>query len=131
MSWGVLAATFPFTTACYLKKLHSKGIAAGKVGGGTQSAYSTAETFCYIDPFGAADGVTHSTSNVKNAEHCHRPEVSCGSVKTDYLICQCELTKSPFHHVPVYCHTPVLALHALELKQVKRTQKTILFSFIF
>lgn len=76
-------------------------------------------------------GCRHLTRNAKKAERCHRPEVSCGSVEIDHLVCQRELTKRPFHHVPIYRHTPLLAVHALELKQGKGTPKTVLFSFIF
>lgn len=103
LSWGIACCYFPLHYYLLSQKtFHSKGIVAAKAGGWAQSSYSTTGNFYYMDPFGAADSATRNSRNANKAEHCHRPEMSCGSVKSDHPICQHELSKRPFHHVPIY-----------------------------
>lgn len=129
LSWGIACSYFPlYYYSLPQKNFSFKGNSCSKDRwmGSELLLYNTG--FLFHAPIW---GCRHSTRNAKKVECCHRPEVSCSSVERDHLVCQCELTKRPFHHVPIYQHTPLLAMHALELEQGKGIPKTVLFSFIF
>lgn len=85
------------------KNFHSKEIDAAKVCRWDQSSNSATEIFYSVDPSGAVVCVTQNTSNVKKAEHYHRPEMFWDSVQNrPSHIWQFEQTKRLFYHVAIY-----------------------------